>query len=48
MFDRIEMNVVDMTGEIAFVAQRVFPIAALPDAALSSGGAAFRNLLDAR
>jgi hypothetical protein len=32
---RVEVNVIDMAGEIVGVADRVFPIAALPDAALA-------------
>jgi len=34
MLDRIEMNIVDMRGEIFIVADRVFPKPALPDATL--------------
>jgi hypothetical protein len=37
------MNVVDVTREIALVANGVFPIAPLPDAAFALGGTAFRN-----
>jgi hypothetical protein len=40
---RIEMDVIDVTREIAFVAQRVLPITALPDAALALAAAAGRN-----
>jgi hypothetical protein len=35
VFDRVDVNVVEMPHEIVFVAQRVFPIAALPDLALA-------------
>jgi hypothetical protein len=37
------MDVIDMTLEIAFVADGMLPIAALPDAAFALGGAAVRN-----
>ena len=33
MLDRIEMQVIHMTGVVAFVADRVFPESPLPDAA---------------
>src|SRR5205085_12008393 len=39
MLHRIEMDVIDMALEIRFVANRMLPIAALPDALLS-----FHNL----
>jgi hypothetical protein len=35
VFDRVEVNVVEMPREIVFVTQRVFPITALPDPALA-------------
>ena len=35
VFDRIEVNVVDMMLQIRIVADRVFPEAALPDATLA-------------
>jgi hypothetical protein len=41
VFHRIEMNVIHMTLEILFVAQGVFPVAPLSDAALSLAGTAF-------
>ena len=34
------MDVVDVTGEIALVANGVLPVAPLPDAAFAFGGAA--------
>lgn len=37
---RVEMDVIDMPREIGFVAQRVFPIATLPQAALAFTGTA--------
>jgi hypothetical protein len=40
MFDRVEMDVIDMVFEILFVPQGVLPIAALPDRALAFVGAA--------
>jgi hypothetical protein len=39
VFYGIEMDVVDVRAEIVPVANRVFPKAALPDAALALGGA---------
>lgn len=41
----IEMNVIDMSFEIRFVAYGVLPIAALPDAFLPLGNLAFRSWL---
>jgi hypothetical protein len=35
VFDRVEVHVVDVMTQIAFVSDEVFPIAALPDAAFS-------------
>ncbi len=35
MLDRIEMNVIDMALEIGVIANRVFPITALPNTFLS-------------
>src|SRR4051812_13352075 len=43
---RIEVDVVDMTREVVFVAQRVFPIAPLPDAALALAATTVGYLLD--
>ena len=43
VLDRIEMNVIDMPREIAFIAERVLPIAPLPQAALAFAGTARRN-----
>ena len=45
MLHRVEMNIVDMPSEIAFIAQRVLPIAPLPDAALALAAAACGNSL---
>lgn len=36
VFDRIEMHVIDMPAQIAFVANQMFPVTALPDAAFAS------------
>src|SRR3954469_14063441 len=36
MLDRVEMNVVRVRGEISLVADRVFPISPLPDAAFTT------------
>jgi hypothetical protein len=43
MFDRIDMDVVDVTLEVAFVANGMFPVPALPYAALALGRAAAGN-----
>src|SRR5271156_2732440 len=40
VLDRIEMNVIHMLFEIGVVAQRVLPVAPLPDAALAFADAA--------
>jgi hypothetical protein len=40
MLDRVDMNVIGVTGEIVVIADSVLPIAPLPDAALAFGGAA--------
>jgi hypothetical protein len=40
VLDRIDMNIVDMPGEIDFVANGVRSISALPDAPLTLGGPA--------
>ena len=42
---RIEMDVIRVAGEIAFVPHRVLPIAPLPNTALAFRGAAFGDLL---
>src|SRR5262249_39407145 len=43
MLHRIEMNVIGMAHEIAFVTQGVLPVASLPDAALALAAAARGN-----
>lgn len=48
MFHRVEMNVVDMPRDIVVVAQRMLPIAPLPDAAFGFARAAFGNPLARR
>ena len=40
MFHRVDMDVVDVALEITFIANCVFPIAALPDPAFTLGSAA--------
>ena len=40
MLDRVDMNIIGMTGEIVIVADGMLPIATLPDAAFAFGGAA--------
>ena len=45
VFHRVEMNVIDMSFEISFIANSVLPIAALPDALLPLGDLAFRSRL---
>ena len=40
MLDRIDVNVVNVPGQIVLIADRVLPITPLPDAALPLGSAA--------
>jgi hypothetical protein len=40
MFDRIDVNVINMAREIPLVADRMLPIAPLPDTTFASVGAA--------
>ncbi|MBI4692987.1 MAG: hypothetical protein HY749_03120 [Gammaproteobacteria bacterium] len=40
MFDRVEMDVVDMPGEIDLVVDEMFPIPVLPDSSLAPAAAA--------
>ena len=40
MLDGIDVDVIDMPNEVAFIPNGVLPIAALPDAALAPRGAA--------
>ena len=42
MFDRIEMDIVDMGLVIALITNLMFPVAALPDAAFTLFETAFR------
>src|SRR6266545_8313902 len=48
MLHRIEVNVVDVTRKVVGVPQGVLPIPPLPNAALASGSAAFRDCLAKR
>src|SRR5262249_8483387 len=48
VLDRIEVDVVDVALKITLVAQRVLPVASLPDPTLAPGGTAFRNGLSGR
>ena|SRR5215207_5435888 len=43
VFHRIEMNVIGVAREVALVAQRMLPIAALPDATLALAAATLGN-----
>lgn len=43
MLDRIDVDVVDVTGEIIFITNGVLPIAPLPYAAFALGGPALGN-----
>ncbi|MCY1295741.1 hypothetical protein D3C85_1361560 [compost metagenome] len=45
MLTRVVVDVIHMPGEVVFVANAVFPEAALPDAAFAFAGAAFRHAL---
>jgi hypothetical protein len=40
MFDRIEVNIIEMPGEIVIVTQRMLPVPSLPNPALAFAGAA--------
>jgi hypothetical protein len=40
MFDRIEVNIIEIPGEIAMVTQRMLPVPSLPNPALAFAGAA--------
>src|SRR5262249_18494738 len=48
VFDWVEMDVIDVTREIFFVAQGVLPVSSLPNAAIASEEAALRNSLGIR
>ena len=48
VLDRIEMNVIEMAGEIPLVADCVLPIAALPDTAFAAAGHSRRSRFDGR
>jgi len=48
MLDRIDMNIVDVTRKIVFIANCVLPIAPLPDAAFALEGTTLGNALAAR
>jgi hypothetical protein len=39
MLDRVDMDIIHMTGKIVLVADGMLPIAPLPDAAFAFGGA---------
>src|SRR5258705_11921805 len=43
MLDRVDMNVVDVTREIAFIANGMLPVAPLPDTAFTLGDTAVGN-----
>jgi hypothetical protein len=38
VLDRVDVDVIDVTGEVALIANGMFPVTALPDAALAFGG----------
>ena len=40
MLDRIDMDVIDVTRQIVLIANRMLPVAPLPDATLASSGTA--------
>ena len=48
VLDRVDMNVVDVTGKIVFVANGVLPVAPLPDTAFTFSSTAPRNRLVGR
>ncbi len=43
MLDRVVMDVIDMSGEIILIADRMFPIPSLPDAPFALELPAFRE-----
>ena len=43
MFDRVDVDVINMTLEIDFVTNRMFPISSLPDPSLASSCTTGRN-----
>ena len=43
MLDRIDMDIIDVTGEIIFITNGVLPITSLPYSAFALGGTAFGN-----
>jgi hypothetical protein len=45
VFDRVEVDVIEMPGKIGLVAQGIFPISSVPNPALAFAGAADRDLL---
>jgi hypothetical protein len=45
MFDRVEVDVIEVPGKIGLVAQGVLPITPLPNSALAFAGAARRDPL---
>lgn len=48
VLDRVEMDVIEMAGEIPLVADCVLPIAALPDTAFAAAGHSRRSRFDGR
>jgi hypothetical protein len=44
MFDRVELDIIDVPLEILLIAQCVFPISSLPNTALAFGGPAGRDI----
>jgi hypothetical protein len=45
VLDRVDVDVVDMTSEVALVSNGVLPIAPLPDAAFSFGHTAMVSVV---
>jgi hypothetical protein len=40
MFDRVDMDIINVTRKIVLIANRMLPITPLPDTAFALGGAA--------
>ena len=46
VFDQVEVDVIKMNGKVPIIADRVLPIAALPDAAVAAAGHHLRARFD--
>ena len=48
MFHRVDVHVIDVVGEVAFIANGVLPITALPDASFAFAAPTVGNTLTLR